>query len=410
MFRAVHSSLAGDIERPNWITLEIAGIQADLALFEEAQKEGVQLPWLPAIEQTGGLSMPVAFNHDDQTIYDRFTVLCTMMRHQVYRKHWQAAIRTYKGLLEISQAPLLQKAVAQLALHGCFIRLISALLAADSLHQAFEVCKMTVAKKGAGWVNARILSRILLSTAPRDTLNGGSGETALAAKLFVPCLRLIREWAQERQASCPSAAPLIDIDEGKYTTKTLRSVLSDYWHLDRLSEAALAKLFRMARTTMPLEAALEPFRELLDTLLAINADVVYRRWWERLERQMAKRRDLNPIARARWMDAAPRVREMISQAEQQYASRQDPNAWMQLLQLPTKIEEAVNSEVNEAIGPEKTTEINRKTSNEISLETAEESSYSAKLVEVSKTEDYPEPAHFPGAEPYADPEFSIPLA
>ena len=332
LFRSIYQAIPMDVGQHKWWTLEIAATQSDLSLFEQAAKGGIQLPWIPAIEQRSLANSPVVFGSDEETVYDRFTILCTMLRHQIYRQHWQGAVRTYKGLLELSVAPALQKMVPQQALHGCFIRLVSALLAEKALQRALDICLVTMDSLGPDSINQRIVSRILLASASGNFHPQRTTEVSERPKHLVPTLRFVRKWAEAALQAEILSKGLLDVEEGRYRAKTLRSVITDFQHLDRLTQAALHKVFHYAGTDIPLNESLEPFRELIETLLVLDTQVGWEKWYRRLQMRVDKQ-SLSPSARRRWERAAPLVQNNVLLAAEKSRRRRrvvGEDSWMSL--------------------------------------------------------------------------------
>ena len=321
LFRQIYQAVPVDSEQSNWLTLEIAAAQSDLSLFEQAAKSGAQLPWIPSVEQNGLAALLSGPDKDQQTIYDRFTVLCTILRHQIYRKHWQAGVKTYKALVELSTAPALQKEVPQQALHGCFIRLISALLAVRGMQQSLDVCRVTMQNLGADRVSSRVVSRIIMAASSFDVreLESHDAEEQQRPLHLVPALRFARQWAQARLQLSPLATSQVDVDDGQYTMKAIRSVIVRE-HLGRITLAALHKVPLYAGTKVPLEESLNPFKELLETLEVLDSQLSYRRWWVRLKQQI-RGEEQKLVAWRRWQRALPLVRDMMQQADEQRAKR-----------------------------------------------------------------------------------------
>jgi hypothetical protein len=75
-------------------------------------------------------------------------------------------------------------------------------------------------------------------------------------------------------------------------------------------QAALHKVFHYAGTDMPLNESLEPFRELIETMLVLDTQVGWEKWYRRLQMQVDKQ-SLSPSARRRWERAAPLVQSIM---------------------------------------------------------------------------------------------------
>ena len=303
-------------------TCRLAVAQSDLALFERAAVENAQLPWTPLVEQdrlllklnlpslpssSSALSVPDGARL--KAVSHRLTIMATILRHSLLRHNWSQALQAYEGVLEIYRGEVAANAGRpvdmrlQRILQGCFIRTLVGLLNARRLEDTAHVMRLTLKYLGAHHVSSRAVSRVLLAAcSPRyhagvRTVTASEGRKGRAPAAMTDIvhwdilsrfLGIARDWAEERyNRPLTRDGVSFDVDAGSRPRRALREVFSFWNHADALASAVLQALFLPASEarTKGRSDRVRPkdgFQQVLDTLLALGADVDYRRFWQRV--------------------------------------------------------------------------------------------------------------------------------
>ena len=294
-----------------------ARAQAEHSLFERAQKEGVQLPWtlrlkLSPLERPDALRAgPSTIFNTDALIKAELLRLSLAMRQSIWSNNMISALSYYDTFLEkfvqisteltmkaiqVKEADRLSPTLPtflEKIQQATFVRILSALLERRDLKSAVTATTTTIDLLGSGSIQPKSITRLFATSCSTEFhrhlhISGQEDVKFIDWTLLSSVLRVAKTWGlgfmssnATLDASKPSTT-IVQIPIDLHRMRALRDVLSTPCVLDHLLVATLCALFpSSSRSSGHLPLPSDGFKEVVQTILALNTDVNYIRLMRR---------------------------------------------------------------------------------------------------------------------------------